>query len=96
MIALYYKFLFNQTVKKIQFISIQQHLMIFDMQYKSASQMGNNVSFLNKLWSGKSIKSISNIELRTELNTARKLFRRQLGYGFLSFLSVVVNGFITA
>ena len=96
LIALYYKFLFNQTLKKVQSISIQHDLMIFDAKYKSAFQMGNNINFLNKLWAAKLIKSINNIELRTELNTARRLFRYQLGYGFLSFLSVVVNGFIIA
>ncbi len=70
--------------------------MIFDAKYKSAFQMGSNISFLNELWSGNSIKDVSHIELRAELVEARKLFRYQLGYGFLSFLSVVVNGFIMA
>jgi len=96
LIALYYKFLFHQTVKNIQSLSIKQDLMIFDAKYKSAFQMGNNISFLNELWSGDSIRNISHIELQAELIEAQKLFRYQLGYGFLSFLSVVVNGFIMA
>jgi len=96
LIALYYKFLFNQTVKKIQSISIQEDLMIFGAKYKSAFQMGNSINFLNELWSGDSFKNMSHLELQAELIEAKKLFKYQLCYGFLSFLSVVINGFIMA
>ena len=95
-VALYFKFRFHQTVKKVQDISTQQDLMVFETKYKSANQMGNNIIFLNQLWSVNSIKKIDNLVLRVELLEARKLFRYQLGFGFLAFLSVVVNGFLSA
>jgi hypothetical protein len=51
---------------------------------------------MSKLWSGNAIKDISDKTLKLELLNARKLFQLQLLFGFLTFLSVVTNGFVSA
>ena len=51
---------------------------------------------MSKLWSGKAIKGVSNEALKLDLLNARKLLQLQLLFGFLTFLSVVINSFFSA
>jgi len=95
-VALYFKYQFNQSINKVQDISNQHQLEIFQMKYKTASQMRSNITFLNELWLGISIDKVEDLALKNELLNARKFFRYQLLFGFLGFLSIVINGFATA
>jgi len=95
-VSIYFKVRYNQTVKKAHAFCISNNLDIFDVTYESASDMHKDFNFMSKLWSGKAIKGVSNQALKLDLLNARKLLQLQLLFGFLTFLSVVINGFFSA
>ena len=95
-ISIYFKVRYNQAITKAQEFCILNKLNLFGVTYESSSHIHRDFNFMSKLWSGNAIKDISDETLKLELLNARKLFQLQLLFGFLTFLSVVINGFVSA
>jgi hypothetical protein len=95
-VSIYFKVRYNQAVTKAQASCISNKLDIFGVTYENASDIHKDFNFMSKLWSGNAIKGVSNEALKLELLNARKLLQLQLLFGFLTFLSVVINGFVSA
>ena len=95
-ISIYFKVRYNQIITKTQAFCISNKLDIFGVTYESSSDINKDFNFMSKLWSGNAIKGVSNEALKLDLINARKLLQLQLLFGFLTFLSVVISGFVSA
>ena len=95
-ISIYFKVRYNQIITKTQVFCISNKLDIFGVTYESSSDIHKDFNFMSKLWSGNAIKGVSNEALKLDLINARKLLQLQLLFGFLTFLSVVISGFVSA
>jgi hypothetical protein len=69
-------------------------IKVFGVSFKSHTQMYGDIFFLNNLWIGKGLLDIPLEKLSKELTSARGYLRQQFLFGFLAFLSVVLNGIV--
>ena len=95
-VAIYFKVRFHQTTSAVHNLCVQNDWSVFEAKYVSANQMRRDLTFLNKLWVGKSIEGIPDEALRLELKNARNFFKYQIFLGLLAFVSVVISSFIDA
>ena len=73
---------------------LNSQIKIFGVSFRRHSQMYGDMSFLNNLWIGNNLSDVPEDNLKSLLVSARKHLRFQFSFGFLAFVSVILNGLV--
>lgn len=83
------------VLKEISRLIESRESEMFGRHYHGFVSLYSDMHFLNKLYDGKAIQEIEDIDIRTQVGKAHRLLRWQIRLGIFIFVLFLLNAYIS-